>query len=573
MKSAGGAATLEAVNRLIQSRYAMAAGAGLLLAASFPKVGIAGFGWVAPGLILAAGLGLPPAERFRVGFVGGLAHYLTSLYWLLLIPYQWHGVPLAPITGWLALSAFMSLYMAIWVWLAGGMGTAATPGEGAGLRGPLFLLARSSWVQRARWAFFAAVAWVALEMMIARFLSGFPWNLLGSSQFRLVPLIQIASVAGVYGVSFLLVWSSVALLCAVSRVIHTPGGKAAWAADMALPMLAVALAFGGGYRNILQAGPPQPARNPLRLALVQPSIPQTLIWEPTNDDLRFQELLALSARALETPADLLIWPEAAVPKLLRYDQDTFDAVTSFARRHKVWMIIGADDAEPRRERNPATGKQEADYYNSSFLISPEGRVAESYKKRALVIFGEYVPLSNWLGFLKLFTPMEDGFTPGKRPVPFRMADPAVEVSVLICFEDVFPHLAREYVTDDTDFLVNLTNNGWFGEGAAQWQHAASALFRAVENGRSLIRCSNNGLTCWVDRHGRLREVFRDPQGSVYGKGFLRVDIPMRDRPPVATFYNRHGDVFGWVCVGVALLALLTRLPRLRKRPQAGLAPR
>ena len=121
-----------------------------------------------------------------------------------------------------------------------------------------------------------------------------------------------------------------------------------------------------------------------------------------------------------------------------------------------------------------------------------------------------------------------------------MTNPDVKTSVLICFEDMFPHLAREYADDDTDFLVNLTNNGWFGESAAQWQHAAGALFRAVENGLPLIRCSNNGLTGWVDAHGRLRQVFRDDRGTIYGPGFLTAEIPLlgagERRAP--TFYHR-----------------------------------
>jgi len=138
--------------------------------------------------------------------------------------------------------------------------------------------------------------------------------------------------------------------------------------------------------------------------------------------------------------------------------------------------------------------------------------------------------------------------------------------VLICFEDIFPHLAREYVDDDTDFLVNLTNNGWFGESAAQWQHAASALFRAVENGVPLLRCTNNGLTCWIDQHGRLRQILRDSRGTIYGAGFMTAEIPLLGigQRHGRTFYNQHGDLFGWGCVGVAALMLLRKIFWRRK---------
>jgi apolipoprotein N-acyltransferase len=149
-------------------------------------------------------------------------------------------------------------------------------------------------------------------------------------------------------------------------------------------------------------------------------------------------------------------------------------------------------------------------------------------------------------------------------VPFRLRDLQVETSVLICFEDIFPHLARKDMRPETDFLVNITNDGWFGEGAAQWQQGISGLFRAVENGVPLIRCANSGLTCWIDAQGRLREVFRDERGTIYGPGYLTVEVPIRlpDAPRPLTFYTRNGDLFGWLCVAVGSVALLMRLRRL-----------
>ena len=179
-------------------------------------------------------------------------------------------------------------------------------------------------------------------------------------------------------------------------------------------------------------------------------------------------------------------------------------------------------------------------------------------KRNLVIFGEYVPLRRWLPFLKYLTPIEGGFTPGTTAVPFYLESLQVKTQVLICFEDIFPHFARAEAEPDIDLLVNLTNDGWFGEGAAQWQQAASGLFRAVENRLPLVRCANNGLTCWVDSRGFLREIFHDESGSVYGKGFLTAAIPLLPKgvPHTLTFYTRHGDWFGWSCIGIAGLMLV-----------------
>ena len=556
---------------LVRSRYLLAVLAGLLLAASFPKIGIAGFAWIAPALMLAAALGKRGAERFRIGYVAGLAYYLASLYWLLLIPYRWHSIPLGPAAGWLSLSAYLALYPATWVWLLSEAHTAKVEGEGAhpaspGVSGtagwrlpvPGGVLARS-WGRRALWAISGAALWVALEMVVARLWTGFPWNLLGSSQYQLTPMIQIASVTGIYGVSFLVVWVSLSLLSAGLMIVLRPTVRSIWVGDIFLPMIAVALAFNYGFRQLRHE--PPPART-LRATLIQPSIPQTLIWDTSRDQERFREIIHLSEQALTNRTDLLIWPEAAVPSFARWDTNIYPAITNLVRRHRVWLVLGSDDIARTADSARGDGYE---FYNASFLVSPDGEFVSRYRKRQLVVFGEYIPLVRWLPFVKWFTPIEGGFTPGDRPVPFALDTPDVKTSVLICFEDIFPHVAREYADDDTDFLVNLTNNGWFGESAAQWQHAAGALFRAVENGLPLIRCSNNGLTGWVDAHGRLRQVFRDDRGTVYGAGFLTAEIPLpaagEKRAP--TFYHEHGDWFGWACVGLVGIMLMRRVARRR----------
>jgi apolipoprotein N-acyltransferase len=212
-----------------------------------------------------------------------------------------------------------------------------------------------------------------------------------------------------------------------------------------------------------------------------------------------------------------------------------------ASKHNVSVILSSDDVDPGSPPK---------YYNAAFLLSPEGAIKEVYRKRRLVIFGEYVPLSDWLPFLKWLTPIEGQFTPGIRPVQFHVEKPDVKTSVLICFEDMFPAEGRQHVTDETDFLVNLTNDGWFGRGAEQWQQAIGGVFRAVENGVPLVRCTNNGLTCWIDSEGRIRETFRDVEGKIYGEGFFITDIPLRAKNG-RTFYNAHGDVFGWSCAALA----------------------
>jgi apolipoprotein N-acyltransferase len=139
--------------------------------------------------------------------------------------------------------------------------------------------------------------------------------------------------------------------------------------------------------------------------------------------------------------------------------------------------------------------------------------------------------------------------------------------VLICFEDTFPHIARQELGSDTDILINITNDGWFGEGAAQWQQAATGLFRAVENHLPLVRCANNGITCWIDARGVLREIFRNDTGNVYGQGFLTAEIPLTSESAThgQTFYTRHGDWFGWICVGVGAVLLTARIAKRKAK--------
>jgi apolipoprotein N-acyltransferase len=135
----------------------------------------------------------------------------------------------------------------------------------------------------------------------------------------------------------------------------------------------------------------------------------------------------------------------------------------------------------------------------------------------------------------------------------------INAAPLICFEDMFPQTARASVQGDTDFLVNLTNDGWFGKGAEQWQQMAAAIFRAVENGVPLVRCCNNGVTCWIDSHGALQKKFTDGTGGIYGAGTMTFELPLPDEKNPPTFYNRHGDWFGWSCIVVTGGLLCRRL--------------
>ena len=520
----------------IRSGYLMAVIAGLLLAAAFPKVSFAGGAWIAPGLLAFAARNKSGGDAFRVGYIGGLVFWLVSLYWLLEIPYTWHSIPLGPGAGWLALSAFVALYFGAWTWIVSSCTSKMT----------------QLWAGRFLWGIGGSAAWVALEMMRARFLGGFPWNILGASQFKMIPLIQIASITGVYGVSFLVVWTSLCLYSAVRMIAAKPQWRFAWQPEIFPPLLVVAILFGAGELKLLQ---PASTKTTLRVALVQPAIPQTLIWDETANAARFQQLLQLSETAVSNKVDLLVWPESAVPEL---DETTYPAIRRFASEHGVWLIFNSDDAVPRPN---ATNEYDNDVFNAAFLAAPDGnlRFDEIYHKQKLVIFGEYVPLA-WLPLMKWLTPITGGYKAGTNGVQFNLENFNATASPVICYEDLFPQIGRKAAAaGGADFLVNLTNDGWFGDSAEQWQHEEGSIFRAVENGIPLIRCCNNGITCWIDDDGHEREIFRDTTGSAYGQGLMIFDLPLPKHVP--TFYTRHGDWFGWICVGIAACAAATRIAR------------
>ncbi len=524
-----------------------------MFALAQPKFELAGFAWIAPAILLLSTFGAAAKQTFRIAYLAGFIQQLVTLYWLLFIPLR-----IPAIIGWIALSAYLAVFPALWCLLAWKLFPLP-------LRGQLFdptptdHFTETSSLQRLTWALLCACGWVAMEMTVARFLTGFPWNFLGISQFRMLPLIQISSITGVYGVSFVMAWFACSVFSA-GMILTRHIKSRAWLLEIAPPLVAIFALLLFGFSQIQSA--PKSTRT-VRVALVQPSIPQTLIWDPNENTNRFNELVRLSEMALKSKPQILIWPEAAVPNMLRHDPETAQAVRNLVTNHHVWAIVGSDDAVARDESLPLENRQ-YDYYNSAFAVSPEGALAGTYRKRRLVIFGEWVPFSKYLPFLKYLTPAAEGsFSPGDKPSPFKMPDLGLTTSVLICFEDTFPHIAREYVTDDLDFLLNITNNGWFGESAAQWQHAAAAIFRAVENRIPLVRCANNGLTCWVDSTGRLHEVYLGDSKDIYGPGFKTAAIPLlpQDTKRALTFYTKHGDIFGWLCVGFALAGFSFRSRR------------
>ncbi len=527
------------VPRLPWLRFLSATAIGVAWAVSFPRPGVAGFAWIVPGLLLAVTGGIPSGLAFRVGYIGALAHFLVSLSWLRFIPF-----PAGAFAGWFLLSLFLALFPPLWAlacWrFAQRLGLQATAQATPGWMDLADRLMALPWVRLNVWFLLCAAAWVTWEMLITRLFGGFPWNLLGASQYRMIPLIQIASATGVYGVSFLVVWFSVSLVTAVVFLARDPDRPALWRRPLVFPALMVVATAGSGFLGIA-SDTPQPRQ--LRIALIQPSIPQTVIFDPDATTNRFETLLQLTEQALAAQPDLVLWPEASLPGGI--SQQDFDRLTARIREAKVWMIFGSDDVEEDPPVAPGA-EPSTRAYNAAFLVNPEGQVVAKYQKRRLVMFGEYIPFGRWFPFLQRLAPIGDGFHPGAKPVPFSLGSLDVTTSALICFEDNFPQEAREHAAAALDFLVNLTNNGWFGESSAQWQHAANATFRAIETGIPLIRSCNNGLSCWIDARGRMHSARIAEGRNIYDAGFEIISVAFgRPRP---TLFLRVGDAFGWGCV-------------------------
>ncbi len=289
----------------------------------------------------------------------------------------------------------------------------------------------------------------------------------------------------------------------------------------------------------------------LKIALVQPSFPERVIWDPNEETNRFLKLLDLSHAALAAKPDLLVWPEAALPEIIGRNRYTQETIGNLVRPAQVWMVMGIVDVRPRPG---APGKFEA--FNSAFLVDPNGDLAGTYDKSHLMVFGEYMPW--WARHLPFLARLRSAaeLSRGEHPAEFKMSRPRATFPVCICFEDCFPGEIRGRVVEDTDFILNLTNDGWFGESAAQWQHAVIALFRAVENGVPLVRCCNNGLTCWVDAQGRMHDIYFSGSHDIYEAGYKVVEVPLHlGSPGQRTFYNQWGDIFGWACVGLTAVAI------------------
>lgn len=518
---------------------------GILFAAAFPKFNLPFLAWLAPGMVLWLSCHRSGRRVFLSGFLAGLGCWLVLAYWLLLIPFRWHAL-----AAYLAQSSVGAAYIGAWCWLCWHLWPAS---KSVPEDLPAQWLGMSAW-DRVRWPMLCAGAWVATEMMLERWVIGFP-GYLGASQFRWLELIQVSSFTGVYGVSFLLVWLSVSVFCLGLTLWGGGNPVRGLLLQGLLPVLALAFVLAYGRHEL--SGADAYSRH-YKIALMQPAIPQPAIWDPNEETNRFLTLLQGSQQALAEKPDLLVWPETALPRMISRSQFTQDAIVNLLHSNNTWLVLGASDYESHPD---ATGRDATEWFNSAFLINPAGEMAGRYHKRHLVPFGEFMPGARRLPLLARLRAAGAGLTSGDRPGLLHISEPPANFSVLICYEDLFPQEVREAQNLQTDFLLNLTNDGWFGDSAAQWLHLVNALFRSVELHLPLVRCCNNGITCWIDARGRPHNVYFPNSKNVYKAGFKLVEVPLAssEAGPRLTFYRQYGDVFGWGCAAVVTVLGLKRL--------------
>ncbi len=476
-------------------------GGALLGVLAYPRVSWDFLIWVSLVPVFSCALARAPRKALTDGWLHGVVFFMFLLRWLDYTFQNYSQIPW-PLT-WLpilALAGYCGLYTGL-------------------------VAAAVSWIGRRRgtgWGLAVApFLWVAGEWVRGNFLSGFPWGLLGYSQAFVLPLIQIAEWTGVYGVSFLIgsvnaAFAGVALL-GWRRAVR---GLAA-----AASLLLLSLAVGWQALRSVSDGA-------IRVAVVQPSIDQARKWDPAALAQTLEIFRSLTVEAGKSSPALVIWPETALPLLLRHDPATLAWLRALAAEVRAPLVLGAVDADPWGSRR---------YFNSAFFLSDRG-IEAKYDKIHLVPFGEYVPLRTVLGFVHGWAEFISEFESGSvaRVFPFREAP----FGVVICYEGLFPELFRQFVANGAQFMVNITNDAWFGQTSGPWQHLAVLPLRAVENRVAVARAANTGVSAVIEPSGRIRGTL-----GLFQRGVMEDSVTLRTG---TTFYTRYGDLFAYACLGLSL---------------------
>jgi len=397
-----------------------------------------------------------------------------------------------------------------------------------------------------------AGVWVLIEWTRTWLFGGFPWMPLAATQcdINTISVIQIAAYTGAGGVSFVVVAANIGLGAFAHRLFREGEvGLRRRSQEFLLALFLLLVCLSVHVHDAVNRS--QFTAHFARVAFVQPDVPAAVKWDAAREPEIIRTLISTTLAAGATHPDLILWPESTLPWPLKGgDSSMRKFVEQLASSSKAPMLIGATAIE-----RPAPGHEA--WYNAAFVVDPQlGVQTAYYAKRRLVQFGEYVPLRPIFGWIGKFVPLGDDFSPGTDPSPLVVPLKAGSAAfgVLICYEDLFPALARDEVISGADALVVVTNDAWYGEGAAAYQHAAHSVLRAVETRRPMLRCGNAGWSGWIDEFGVVRRVLTDKNGSVYFRGTATVDVT-RDLRWVGreSFYTEHGDWFVAVCACVAAM--------------------
>ncbi len=510
-------------DKIDKTRIILAVASGLMLTGSFPNIDLGWLVWIAVVPLLIAIRNCGVKQSFVLGFTTGMIHYMTLLYWVVYTMRTYGYLPwpvcvLILILFSIVLAAYVAVFSAA--------------------------ISRMQLKPIAGLIIIPSV-WVALEWIRSFFLTGFPWEAIGHSQYHTLHLIQISDILGAYGISFLVLLVNTALFFLYLSLkkydwhgIHISRRFAAVSLAGCLLLLGLDLLYGAlRLSTVDQMVKSVPA---IRLKVVQGNIEQSIKWNPEFQISTIDKHLRLSQSTGEPNPDLIIWPETALPFYFQHNVPLTTKVSRGIQEVGTYFITGSPSFTRATNR--------IDYYNSAYLIGPDGMPQGKYDKTHLVPFGEYVPLKRWLPFLGKLVEQVGDFDRGE--VGDTITWKNNKLGILICYELIFPYISRAMVRNGASLLINITNDAWYGRSSAPYQHFSMAVFRAVENRRALVRSANTGISGFIDPAGRI--LTKTP---LFEEAAVTQSVPLFSG---LTFYTRFGDVFAKVCLAMAILAGLWR---------------
>lgn len=509
---------------MIIQNFLLPALSGVLLTLSFPDFDLEWLAWIALIPFLWSLRNTTPSRAALLGFVCGFTFFLGTLYWIFNVLTQYGHLPTSiGIFLLILLISYLALFFSAFAFLI-------------------------RWVREKSEIpviLYVPLLWVSLEYVRGFLLSGFPWVLLGYSQYRNLFIVQIADVTGVYGVSFILILVNTALYQAARDWLNRSWRQSA--RQIIAAGLVVGLAAVYGSFHVSQDTPEEETGVPLQVALIQGNIRQDIKWEPQFQEETVRIYTQLTRNVKPCSPDLVIWPETATPFFFQSPGVFQDRVLELTREMGVPLLLGSPAFQRRGTR--------MDYHNSAFFLSPGKGIGRRYDKIHLVPFGEYAPLAGILGFTRDIIGAIGDFTPGEAFTLFSLAQGKFGVS--ICYEAIFPDLTRQFVKEGAQFLVNITNDAWFGRTSAPHQHLAMVTMRAVENSVPIVRAANTGISAIIRSNGRVvRSTDLFTKEWLCGKIFLSTS---------RTFYTQHGDLFTLLCVGFSGFILFRRFLQRGRR--------